>query len=47
MPVAVVKRAAKTVVTTKMTGNFPDSPVTVDFVFQLKGDKITSLEITP
>lgn len=47
MPVAVAQRAGKTVVTTKMTGNFPGSPVTVNFVFQLDGDKIASLEITP
>ena len=46
-PVAVAKRAGKTIVTTEMTGNFPGSPVTVDFVFQLKGDRITSLEIAP
>jgi SnoaL-like domain len=44
-PVAVAKRADKTVVTTEMAGNFPGSPITVDFVFQLKGDKIASLEI--
>ena len=47
MPVTVAERGGKTVVTTKMTGNFPGSPVVVDFVFQLKGDKITSLEIAP
>ena len=46
-PVAVTQRAGKTIVTTEMTGNFPGSPVTVDFVFQLKGDRITSLEIAP
>ena len=42
---AVAKRAGKTVVTTEMSGDFPGSPVTVDFVFLLKGDKIASLEI--
>jgi len=47
MPIAVAERAGKTVVTTKMTGNFPGSPVTVDFVFQLEGDMIASLEIAP
>jgi hypothetical protein len=46
-PVAVAKRAGKTVVTAEMTGDFPGSPVTVDFVFQLDGDKIASLEIAP
>jgi hypothetical protein len=44
-PVAVAKRAGKTIVTTKMVGEFPGSPITVDFVFQLKGDRIASLEI--
>ena len=44
-PLAVAKRAGTTVVTTEMSGDFPGSPVTVDFVFQLKGDKIASLEI--
>jgi hypothetical protein len=28
-----------------MTGNFPGSPVTVDFVFRIEGEKIASLEI--
>jgi SnoaL-like domain len=44
-PLAVAKREGKTVVTTEMSGDFPGSPITVDFVFQLKGDKIASLEI--
>ena len=46
-PIAVAKRAGKTVVTTKMVGKFPGSPITVEFVFLLKGDKIVSLEIAP
>ena len=46
-PLATATRAGKTVVTTEMTGNFPGSPITVDFVFQLDGDKIASLEIAP
>lgn len=46
-PVAVANRANKTVVTTEMTGDFPGSPVTVDFIFNLDGDKIASLEIAP
>jgi SnoaL-like domain len=44
-PIAVAKRAGKTVVTTEMAGNFPGSPITADFVFQLKNGKIASLEI--
>jgi hypothetical protein len=46
-PVAAATRAGKTVVTTEMTGDFPGSPITVDFLFQLDGDKIASLEIAP
>jgi hypothetical protein len=44
-PVAVANRSGKTVVTTEMAGDFPGSPITVDFVFRLKGDRIASLEI--
>jgi SnoaL-like domain len=44
-PIAVAKRAGKTIVTTEMAGDFPGSPVTVDFVFQLKGNRIASLQI--
>ena len=44
-PVATAARDGKTVVSTKLTGDFPGSPVTVDFVFTLKGDKIAALEI--
>ena len=29
----------------RLTGNFPGSPVDVDYTFTLAGDKITSLEI--
>jgi hypothetical protein len=42
---AVANRAGKTVVTTELTGDFPGSPVTIDFVFQLNGDRIVSLQI--
>jgi hypothetical protein len=45
MPVAVAKREGTTVVTTKMTGNFPGSPITVDFVFRIEGERIASLDI--
>lgn len=33
------------VVTSRLTGNFPGSPVTLRFFFLLDGDKIASLEI--
>ena len=44
-PVAVSARGDKTVVRTRLTGNFPGSPVTLDFVFTLEGGKIAALEI--
>lgn len=36
-----------TVVTSRLTGNFPGSPVNLRFLFELEGDKISSLEIIP
>ena len=44
-PVAASVRGGETVVSTKLTGNFPGSPVTLDFVFTLEGGKIAALEI--
>ena len=44
-PFAVVRRDGKTVVTAKVSGNFPNSPVNLEHVFEIEGDKITSLEI--
>ena len=35
----------KTVVTSRVAGNFPGSPVNLEYVFGLERDKITSLEI--
>jgi len=36
-----------TVVTSRLTGNFPGSPVDLRYFFRLEGDKIASLEIVP
>jgi SnoaL-like domain len=44
-PVAVTARDGKTVVSTKLTGDFPGSPITLDFAFTLEGDEIAALEI--
>lgn len=44
-PLGLFERDGKTVVTTKVTGNFPGSPVTLDHIFGLDGDRIASLEI--
>jgi hypothetical protein len=35
------------VVTSRLTGNFPGSPVNLRFIFGLEGDKIALLEIMP
>lgn len=44
-PLAVVQRDGKTIVTNRLSGNFPGSPIELEFVFTLDGDKIVSLEI--
>ena len=45
MPLSVVDRDGTTVVAGKIAGDFPGSPVTLDHIFRLKGNKIASLEI--
>ena len=37
----------KFVVISRLTGNFPGSPVDLRFFFELEGDKVASLEIIP
>jgi len=44
-PLAVVNEGGKTMVTNRLAGSFPGSPIEVRFAFQLEGDRITSLEI--
>ena len=44
-PLASARIGDKTIVTNRLTGNFPGSPIEVRFVFRLEGDKIASLEI--
>ena len=44
-PLAFVQRDGTTIVTNRLTGNFPGSPIELEFVFTLDGDKIVSLEI--
>ena len=41
------RKDGATVVTSRLTGNFPGSPVTLRFSFGLEGDKIASLKVTP
>jgi hypothetical protein len=44
-PLEAVQREGKTVVTARVAGNFPGSPVTLAFIFALEHDMIASLEI--
>lgn len=46
-PFAFESKDGRSVVTSRLTGNFPGSPVDLRFFFRLEGDKIASLEITP
>jgi len=44
-PLASAQKDGKTIVTNRLTGNFPASPIELEFVFELDGDKIASPEI--
>jgi hypothetical protein len=41
------RRDGQVIVTSRLTGNFPGSPVDLRFFFRLEGDRIESLEIVP
>ncbi len=44
-PLATVEADGRTVVTMRVSGNFPGSPVDAGFAFRLAGAKIAELEI--
>ena len=44
-PLSSTQKDDTTIVTSRLTGNFPGSPTNLQFIFTLNGDKITSLEI--
>lgn len=44
-PLAMSERDGKVVVTGKVAGDFPGSPLNLDHIFQLDADRIVSLEI--
>jgi len=44
-PRASVQKDGQTIVTNRLTGKFPGSPVELQFIFRLAGDKIASLDI--
>jgi len=46
-PLACAEQDGKIIVTSRLTGNFPGSPVNPRFCFELDGDKIASLEVAP
>jgi SnoaL-like domain len=46
-PFACEQKDGTFVVTSRLTGNFPGSPVNLRFFFRLDGDEIESLEIIP
>jgi hypothetical protein len=45
-PIAVVGSAGRFVVTARLTGNFPGSPLDLRYAFRLERGRIASLEIT-
>jgi hypothetical protein len=44
-PLTVAQKDGKIIVTNRLTGSFPGSPIELEFVFMLDGDKIVSLQI--
>ena len=46
-PCACEEKDGRTVVTCRLAGNFPGSPVNLRFFFELEDDKIASLEVIP
>jgi SnoaL-like protein len=44
-PLAIAERDGKVIVTGKVSGNFPGSPINLDHVFELRNDQIVSLKI--
>jgi hypothetical protein len=44
-PLSMVEKDGTFVVTNRLTGNFPGSPIELEFVFTIRNDKIISLEI--
>src|SRR5438309_8729158 len=44
-PLASSQKDGKTIVTNRLTGNFPGSPIELEFVFTLDHNKIAALEI--
>lgn len=45
-PFASEENEEKTIITSRLIGNFPGSPLNLRYFFELEGDKIASLAIT-
>ncbi|HVS24697.1 MAG TPA: nuclear transport factor 2 family protein [Gammaproteobacteria bacterium] len=45
-PIAVERSDGRYIVTSRLTGNFPGSPIDLRYAFRLERGKIASLEIT-
>lgn len=46
-PFAIATEGERTVVTSRLEGDFPGSPVDLRYFFTLEGDRIANLEIIP
>jgi hypothetical protein len=46
-PIAVASEGGRTIVTSRITGNFPGSPIDLRYAFVLDGKAISRLEIAP
>ena len=46
-PFAIGEEDGRTVVTARVSGDFPGSPVDLRYAFELEGEKIARLEIRP
>jgi hypothetical protein len=44
-PISSTVRDGATIVVGRVAGDFPNSPIELDHIFRLDGDKIASLEI--
>jgi hypothetical protein len=44
-PLRLAEKDGTFIVTNRLTGNFPGSPIELDFVFTIQGEKVVSLEI--
>lgn len=44
-PLSSLEGDGRIIVSAKVSGNFPGSPITLNHIFELAGDRIVSLEI--